>query len=688
MIAYLSAGSKISQPSTKLYPITYSLSMAIVRIQEKSLHRKDIDGLRAMAVVLVVIGHFFPGTLPKGFLGVDVFFVISGFVISQLLMNLDKTSPFEFFVEFYAKRLRRLLPALLTVVIITFALAFLLVTRVDGAISNTGAYAILGISNMYLWHLQSEYFGIAASQNPFTHTWSLGVEEQFYFLYPLLFIAIWKIGHTSFRSIILGAIASASIVSFSLSFIWADSKPNLVFYSMPTRLWQLGFGALSFFLFGEWSRNNSRNFQLRFAALCALLVGILLPIDNILISQLLVCLSTAIMLVSAQVDVISKFFSSRFMCWIGIRSYSIYLIHWPLLVLSNYLLGSDFVKNLVCVPITLILSSIMYTKLENPFRVGKLKVNAVKTLAIALPIILVSSFCFYFVSPKLSQSYNNILPNLLGVSDTQEWIPTPCSVRENINKMKDPIDQCLGRSSSSQKKFVYLIGDSHADHLEAMVRNSFNSTEYEFRNLNMENGIDFPFGEFKANNNSASLNYLKNNARSGDIVILSFHRGHLNPARDIHIPLSERIQITDSTLHLIDNLNIFSRNISRLGVKIVLVKDTPLMKSIQTSQSCALQLKLLGRDGCKVTKSQDSHTRYLQSYAFENVANLNRNVITWDPFRYIYSKNSVFNILGKDGSYNMLDWNHITQEYSAELSPSFLKSISHFIEGKGNKVPK
>jgi hypothetical protein len=305
-----------------------------------------------------------------------------------------------------------------------------------------------------------------------------------------------------------------------------------------------------------------------------------------------------------------------------------------------------------------------------------------------MPIILASSLFFYFAAPKLSQSYNNIVPNLLGVPDTPEWLPNLCSGSANVDKLKDPIEHCLGRSSASQRKFVYLIGDSHADHLAAMVRKSFNSTAYEFRNLNMENGIDFPFGEFESNNNSASLGFLKNTAESGDIVILSFHRGHLNPSRDSHVSLSKKIQITESTHNLIENLDSFSRSMSRLGVKLILVKDTPLMRSIQTSESCALQLRLLGRDGCAVTKSQDTHTRYLQSYAFDNVAKLNTNVMTWDPFGYIYSESSVFKVLGEDGSYNMWDWNHITQEYSVKLSPSFLKSILPFIEGELSDVSK
>jgi peptidoglycan/LPS O-acetylase OafA/YrhL len=154
---------------------------------------KDIDGLRFIAVFSVVVGHYFPNLVPQGFLGVDVFFVISGYVITQLLFTMEKNRARSFLIEFYAKRLRRIIPALLIVVTLALLAHFLFVTRVDGAISNTGAYSLIGISNMYLWYLAFDYFSLSASQNPFTHTWSLGVEEQFYALYPIFFFLCWKL---------------------------------------------------------------------------------------------------------------------------------------------------------------------------------------------------------------------------------------------------------------------------------------------------------------------------------------------------------------------------------------------------------------------------------------------------------------------------------------------------------------
>ena len=157
------------------------------------IRRKDIDGLRAVAVITVVCGHFFSEQFPSGFLGVDVFFVISGYVITQLIFSINSgKNSLQALIVFYSKRIRRLLPALTTVILVTLILVFTLMTRPGGEITRTGAYALIGVSNMYLWQLSQDYFGVAAGQNPFTHTWSLGVEEQFYFIYPIILIVLTK----------------------------------------------------------------------------------------------------------------------------------------------------------------------------------------------------------------------------------------------------------------------------------------------------------------------------------------------------------------------------------------------------------------------------------------------------------------------------------------------------------------
>lgn len=653
--------------------------MDLIRGTKSLVYRTEIDGLRAIAVVAVVFGHFFPSALQNGHLGVDAFFVVSGYVITQLLISMNMKNAGEFLLEFYAKRIRRILPALLVVILITSALTFLLISRSAGEITNTGKYSILGISNLYLFHLSSDYFGVAATSNPFTHTWSLGVEEQFYFVYPLLILLAVRVSKKYFLKILSIAIIILTFGSIFLAIHSSEKNPNLVFYSMPTRIWEFGLGAMALLASQRLAEAKFKVEKFRVLAMCMLAITLLLPASLGLPGQVLVSGSTALILARRRDDFLSRVLSQNYMIWIGLRSYSIYLIHWPMLVISNYLFGSGALKNLLIIPIILFLSTINFKFVETPFREGKRRTGSIRTVLIGITAIAITFGSLNSLAPRLNKSYNNILPRIFGVTEVPIWTPTRCSGSENIGKLKDPLENCLGGSRNSKKAFVYLVGDSHADQLVPMVKNSFSKQFYVVKNINLENGRDFPFGDFGANVNSESLNFIKKNAKKGDVVLLTFHRGHLNQSRDTHVSLEKKIKVTIETRHLMSNLDRFSRDLGKFGVKVILIKDTPLMNSIQTSESCALQSKILGSNGCRVARLQDSHTRYLQNYAFDYVANRNRNVFTWDPFEYVYKSSGTFNSFKTDGSYTMWDWNHITQSYALELSPSFEHSIKLFL---------
>ncbi len=146
-----------------------------------------IEGLRALAVLAVIINHYFEGLMPAGYLGVDIFFVISGFVITLSLHStpIDRLGPF--LLNFYSRRVKRLLPSLLVSVLITTALFVILTTKPSVSVYLTASYAAFGLSNIYLYVTSFDYFSLDARLNPFMHTWSLGVEEQFYLIYPALF---------------------------------------------------------------------------------------------------------------------------------------------------------------------------------------------------------------------------------------------------------------------------------------------------------------------------------------------------------------------------------------------------------------------------------------------------------------------------------------------------------------------
>ena len=401
---------------------------------------------------------------------------------------------------------------------------------------------------------------------------------------------------------------------------------------------------------------------------------------TVVFSQIIAVMATGYLLFPGSNDMASKFLSNNNITWIGVRSYSIYLIHWPILVLTNYLFGLGVFKNILCIVLTLLLSAFTYRFIEIPFRVGRFKVSAMKTIALGLPIVLLMTAIIHYGAPRISQSYNNIVPRFLGVKDPPEWVPTKCSGALNIGKLANPIPDCLGGSKGSNARFLYLVGDSHASQLVSMVNASFLTPYFEVRNLNMDDGKDFPYGDFLPNTNSPSLKFLELNAKPGDLVVLAFHRGQLNPSRDLHIALGQKIEVTPETKNLVDNLDRFSARMLLIGVKVILIKDTPLMASIQTSQSCALQLKIFKTNGCKVSRVQDTKTRHLQSYAFEKVAKNNQNVFTWDPFDTIYGPSRFFDVVDSNGNYLMWDWNHISQYLSAKLAPNFRDSIRIFID--------
>jgi peptidoglycan/LPS O-acetylase OafA/YrhL len=165
----------------------------------KTRYRSEIDGLRALAVIAVIINHFNRELLPSGFLGVDIFFVISGYVITSSLADREYESIGDFLLGFYSRRIKRLMPTLITCITITCLVGFLFIPPTSGDFEitwKTGAYALFGLSNFYLFRLSTDYFAATTELNLFTQTWSLGVEEQFYLVFPII---LWITGFITGR---------------------------------------------------------------------------------------------------------------------------------------------------------------------------------------------------------------------------------------------------------------------------------------------------------------------------------------------------------------------------------------------------------------------------------------------------------------------------------------------------------
>ena len=315
-----------------------------------------ISGLRAIAVLAVIIYHYFPQRLMGGFSGVDVFFVISGFVVTGSVANLKRISFGHFMARFYARRILRIVPALLVCLLITIVLTSVFIPHawLSTSIDDTAKYAFFGLSNFRLMSSGDNYFAPRSEFNPFTHTWSLGIEEQFYFLFPALFF-LWS-ARFSLRKPIQDFIRPIFLIlvlfSFGLSVFFTKTDPLVAFYSLPTRFWELGAGVLLFLsqqIYPQLWKPKGKILPLLVGCIALLTIltgfaflketrfpfpGALLPVVGTL--GLLWALQT-----EKQISYLKSFLESRPVVFIGNISYSLYLWHWPFLILLKWTYGAD-----------------------------------------------------------------------------------------------------------------------------------------------------------------------------------------------------------------------------------------------------------------------------------------------------------------------------------------------------------
>jgi len=297
--------------------------------------RRDIDGLRALAVIPVVLFHFGFSTFSGGFVGVDVFFVISGFLITSILFRDISAQGFSF-VDFWARRARRIIPALSVVLLVTLALGWLLLTAKDfSELGRTVRYQSLFISNI-LFMREDGYFQPASDLKPLLHTWSLAVEEQYYIFFPLLMVLLMR--HVRHWRWMLFAVL---LISFGLNIAYIERKPDVAFFSLPTRAWELLCGAMLAVLP---ARKHAVRPWLAQSVGAAGLGAVLLAVFTFdrgtvfpgWAALLPVFGATALIWSGGQGSTwAGQLLSARVFVWIGLLSYSLYLWHWPVYVYAN-----------------------------------------------------------------------------------------------------------------------------------------------------------------------------------------------------------------------------------------------------------------------------------------------------------------------------------------------------------------
>jgi peptidoglycan/LPS O-acetylase OafA/YrhL len=350
-----------------------SLTPAAFVGHHETAYRPDIDGLRAIAVLAVVAFHAFPTRLPGGFVGVDVFFVISGFLISGIIRKRLLENRFSF-ADFYARRIRRIVPALLVVLVACYAFGWL--TLLPVPFEQLGEHIVAGVafaSNFVLWS-EAGYFDASAATKPLLHLWSLGIEEQFYLVWPLALFAVarWRRGA-------LVLVAVVGIASFAVNLATVHSAPVAAFYSPLSRFWELQLGCLLALLVeGDRVQAMPRALAEAMSIVGALMLAFAIArLDSALAYPgawaLLPTFGTFLLIAAGPSTMLARIvLSRRAMVGIGAISYPLYLWHWPLLSFAAIdAFGTPALGvRIAAVVVAVILATATYVLVEKPIRFG------------------------------------------------------------------------------------------------------------------------------------------------------------------------------------------------------------------------------------------------------------------------------------------------------------------------------
>jgi peptidoglycan/LPS O-acetylase OafA/YrhL len=358
-------------------------------------YRPDIDGLRAIAVLSVVGFHAFPGLIKGGFVGVDIFFVISGFLISNIIFGSVERDAFSF-VRFYSRRIRRIFPALLVVLAACYAFGW--VSLLADEFGQLGKHIFGGatfVSNLVLWR-ESGYFDNDSATKPLLHLWSLGIEEQFYIVWPLLVWLAWR-----WRVGFLSMTASLAALSFSINVIYLFRSDHVAdFYSPQTRFWELFAGSILAYV--AMSRQPVLGFEglgVRDAHYQSLIGALLLGAGLFVTTQesyfpglwaLLPVFGTVMIIGAGKNAFVNKvILSNGLFIWFGIISFPLYLWHWPLLSFARILENGlpNLLVRIVAMAVAIGLAWLTYKLVERPLRFGRFGVAKVLGLVMAVAMV-------------------------------------------------------------------------------------------------------------------------------------------------------------------------------------------------------------------------------------------------------------------------------------------------------------
>lgn len=523
-------------------------------------YRPEIDGLRALAVIPVILFHAGVSPFSGGFVGVDVFFVISGFLITQILKRDIEAGEFSI-LSFYERRIRRIIPALLLTLFLTIIGAWWVTTATEFRATAMSALSSLGfVSNIYFWR-GSGYFDQGALR-PLLHTWSLSVEEQFYIIFPIALLILLR-----WRRLLFPIIIGTFFISLLIATIGVFRAPSVTFFLIPTRAWELLMGAMLALGMVPAIRRQ-RAAELVGATGLALIIGPVFLYNSSTyfpgLAAVPPCLGAAMVIHSCRerTTVASRMLSWRPAVFVGLLSYSLYLIHYPLFAYSKRILpdGINAAQTLALIALTFAMSYLSWRFVEKPFRSRSLfarrrlfRTTALGTFATAALAVVI------FVSGGVPQRFTDQERLILSAMDGFDPAGSSCLSQEIDVAESMPGCRFGFKPVPRAARPQYMVmGDSHAAAIaaafeRAMPNQGKTAVLYAFNSCAPLIGLGAPalsyFDQLRCIERNAALVEMAQDRETKGVYLTAYWAAHLRDVKSKHLDGERRFALAlDRTL--------------------------------------------------------------------------------------------------------------------------------------------
>lgn len=678
----------------------------------KPFHLAYIDGLRAIAVLAVIVYHLNSNYLPGGFAGVDVFFVISGFVVAMSASKFTSLSMASFLSTFYARRLLRIYPALVVCLVLTVVASALFIPQAWLSSTNdkSGLMAFFGLSNFVLAADAGGYFSPRSDFNPFTHTWSLAVEEQFYLVFPFFFY-FWLQNRCRISNLMFGL---GLIISLGCSFYLAGINQINAFYMTWSRFWELAAGVLLFqqmakvgYKFQEVDAKKTVPSWVTVFALALLIVGILSAQENrapfptctpVVIATMLLLWA----LYGNRCGLIYRVFTSRVLVAIGKRSYSLYLWHWPIFVLMRWTSGLSTVEQeLIALLLTSLFAFVSYSVIEQRTRYAFKRFKPKWVILIGLILIAVSAYLSnVLVKNKALFSFSIV---------TQQkalWDPeanhafvneSGCTLSVNSSPLKGGSYMEYSRTgcntAPSFEHQIFVLGDSHAMHYSSMLKTFAVNTGAKVFMYQFPGCSYMPMRVWNPGicDDAAKIAIadILTKIKEGDVVFLPSLRIERFVDQWVIYGIAAAREGTLGAAAVAARKQQLDRSVPQLqqltdrGALVVLEAPTPMLMAVpfrcadwfnKANPICAY--------GLTMDKQLLEELRRPVLEAYQEIENKVRHTAVWDPMPVLCPEETCNAFM--DGRPLMFDGDHLTFYANELLYPDFfrmIKSLDHSKDG-------